>query len=106
MSTSDNKNHPYCYTYDSGNEMSSAEIDLRNVVTRRLTPRMEYITYDLHGILSSSKYRFNLGSVDMTKKCNNCTILIYDAVKKLSEKSSMGYHIYCAYSMSDGKFVG
>ena len=66
---------------------------------------MEYITNELHEILSLNKDRFNLRSVDITKKFNHCTVLIYYTGKNLKEKLSLGYHKDCVCSMSDGSFV-
>ena len=68
---------------------------------------MEYITSDLHAILSFNKDRFNLEVVDITKKINHCTVFIDYMGKELKKKSSLNYHIdYVYYSVSDGKFAG
>ena len=41
----------------------------------------------------------------MTKKINRCTVITYYVGTDLREKPSLGYHIDCVYSLSDGKFL-
>ena len=66
---------------------------------------MKYIANELHDILCSNRYDFNLASVDLSKAFNHCTVIIYYDGDKLKEKSSLGYHIDCVFSVYNRKYV-
>ena len=51
-----------------------------------------------------NQHIFNLTSVDLRKEFDHCTVFIYYYGFK-KEKSSLGYHTCCVYSVSNGKYV-
>ena len=95
MANPDSKKHIRRYACSSWSGTSSVGIEQQHCVTIRLTHSIEYITNELHEILSSCKDSFNLRSLDMTKKFNHYTVLIYYVDKVLKEKSDLGYHTDC-----------
>ena len=70
-----------------------------------MTPSLKYIANELHEILCSNRYDFNLAGVNFSKLVNHCTVLIYYAGDKLKENPSLGYYTDCVYYVSDGKYV-
>ena len=73
MTVPNNKTHISRYSYGSGSGTYSVGMDPRNFLTRNMNPYTEYITVELHEVLSSNKDRFNLGAVDMSN--NSITAL-------------------------------
>ena len=46
-----------------------------------------------------------MDGVDVSKKCNDCSVVLYYAGVNLKEKSSLGFHSNCAYSPINGYLV-
>ena len=91
-------------TYGSGTGSSSVGMDPNNFVTRAFNKDMIAMTNDTHDLLCNNKRLFNMVGVDLSKKFNHCTILIYYAGEGLKKYTSLGYHTDCVYSPSTGKY--
>ena len=92
-------------TYGSGTGTSSVGMDPHNFVTRSLSCEMSAMIDDIYDMLCSNKEQFNMVGVDLSKKFNHCTVLIYYTGIGLKKYTSLGYHTDCVYSPSTGEFV-
>ena len=65
---------------------------------------MDYIASTIHDILISNRTLFNLNGVDMSKKCNHFTVIIYYG-KEFKSETTLGMHSGCVYFVMDGKYT-
>ena len=89
----------------SGSGTSPVGIDPHSFVTREMTPSMKCMAKDLHELINQNGELINLTSVNLSLEFNHCPVLIYYAEEHLKTKLSLGYHTYCVYSVSNGKYI-
>lgn len=70
-----------------------------------MTSKMDFIADELHTLLVDNAKCLNVHHVDLSKKHNHCSILIYYAGEDLKESSSLGMHSNCIYSSKEGRFT-
>lgn len=66
---------------------------------------MEYIASELNTLLVPNKTFINIEDVDMSKKFNHCSIIIYCADYDTKESSSLSIHCDCVYPINNARFV-
>ena len=66
---------------------------------------MDEIASVLHNMLNSNKKFFNLDNVDLDKKFNYCSVILYYTGYDLKQRSLLGMHSNYVYSLITGKFV-
>ena len=74
-------------------------------VTRKKSDTMEFMTDELHCILKINETLLNMDGVDMSKKCNHYSVILYYTDVNLKEKSSLGFHSDYVYSPINGDFL-
>ena len=74
-------------------------------VTRKMTRHMRYTVCEIHNILVSNRYVFQLDEADMSTVFNHWTLIVYYAGKGLKKNSSLGMYCDCVYSVTDGKYI-
>ena len=91
------------YTYGVAERRLSVGTDPSMFVTRQMSPHMIAIADHLSEVLHNNVSCLNLQSVDISKKLNHMTCLIYAADGKLKPKTTMGFHSDGSYT-KDGIF--
>ena len=92
-------------TYGSGSGTSSVGMDKYNFVTRRMTPGMEKLSLELRTFVICNKKYFNLENVDMSQKCNHCSVIQYYVGLELKRCFRLDFHSDYVFSTQNGTFV-
>ena len=74
------------YTYGSGSGASSVGMHPLNYVTRPLYFKMEAMIDKIYSLLKQNQDTLNLSSVNLDKKINYCTVLVYYTGEGLKTK--------------------
>ena len=80
-------------------------MDPHNFLTRSFNKDIIAMTDDIHDMLCNDRKKVNMIDVDLSRKFNHCTNLIYYAGEVLENSTTLGYHTDCVYSPITGKYI-
>ena len=93
------------YSYGSGSVTALVDMDPYNFVTHKTSDTLECMADELHCVIKSNKTLLNMNGVNMSKKINHCSVILYYTRVNLKKNFSLGSRSDCIYSPINGKFV-
>lgn len=80
------------YTYGFCSGKSSVGMNPANFESQKMTSEMNDIALVLHNMLKLNKKFLNLENVDLEKKCNHYSVVLYYTGDNLKPRSLLGMH--------------
>ena len=68
------------YNYGSGSSKSLLSMEVYNFVTRKMSDTMRCIADEFHYIIKFNKTLLNMDGINLSNKCNHCSVILYYAV--------------------------